>query len=145
MRCGECDFDVCIPCSALRPELSEGPDFGAPAGLALPAITPSSQGRQVVNIRCEYVVHTFDVETCEEMNLSDVKDVDIAPLCENLGRLKRLKKIDLRRSRALSNDGGRAIAQGLKSNCSVVEVQLSARNTLTLERRGKAGNHPSAA
>ena len=35
LRCGACDFDVCIPCSALRPEFSEGPDFDARAGLAL--------------------------------------------------------------------------------------------------------------
>ena len=59
----------------------------------------------------------FDFETCEEIVLSSsgLKDVDIAPLCENLGRFKRLKKINLK-GNELSDDCGYAIAEGLKSN-----------------------------
>ncbi len=41
----------------------------------------------------------FDFETCEEIDLRNervqLEDDDIRPLCVNLGRFKRLKKIDL--------------------------------------------------
>jgi hypothetical protein len=67
----------------------------------------------------------FDFETCEDIELSglSLKDDDIASLCANLGRFKRLKLINLG-DNDLSDVGGRAIAEGLMGNCSVTQVDL---------------------
>jgi hypothetical protein len=71
----------------------------------------------------------FYFDTCEQIDLSsqELEDDDIRPLCANLGRFKMLKMIDLSDNK-LSDSGGRLIAEGLKSNCSVTIVRLKCSN-----------------
>ena len=80
-------------------------------------------------IRCSGAFLFLDFDTCEEVDLSGaiVSQSDIQPLCANLGRFKLLKTIDLSDNK-LSDLGGRLIAEGLKSNCSVTIVRLTSSN-----------------
>ena len=87
----------------------------------------TSAGIQAARVQDYITVNrkTFNFQTCEKIDLSrqSLNDSDIESLCAKLGRFKMLQAIDLRDNK-LSDLGGRLIAEGLKSNCSVTELHL---------------------